>query len=55
MIKEITVTSYPHLCLKSLKNKPIRTVVDLFAGTKAVGYGAFPFGRWELMQKVSLP
>ena len=37
------------------KNKPIRTVVDLFAGTEAVGYGAFPFVRWEEMQKVSLP
>lgn len=38
-----------------IKNKQIRTVVDLFARTKAVGYGAFPFGRWEKMQKVSLP
>ena len=38
-----------------IKNKPIRTVVDQFAGTEAVGYGAFPFGRWEEMQKVSLP
>ena len=38
-----------------IKNKPIRTVVDLFVGTEAVCYGAFPFGRWEEMQKVSLP
>ena len=44
-----------HGALKDFKNKPIRTVVDLFAGTEAVGYGAFPFGRWEEMQKVSLP
>ena len=43
------------ICDPIIKNKPIRTVVDLFAGTEAVGYGAFPFGRWEEMQKVSLP
>ena len=44
-----------HICDPIIKNKQIRTVVDLFAGTEAVGYGAFPFGRWEEMQKVSLP
>ena len=44
-----------HICDPIIKNKPIRTVVDLFAGTEAVGYGAFPFGRWEEKQKVSLP
>ena len=36
-----------HICDPIIKNKPIRTVVDLFARTEAVGYGAFPFGQWE--------
>ena len=31
-----------HICDPIIKNKPIRTVVDLFAGTKAVGYGPSP-------------
>ena len=44
-----------HICDPIIKTKPIRNIVDLFAGTEAVGYGAFPFGRWEEMQKVSLP
>ena len=31
-----------HICDPIIKNKPIRTVVDLFAGTDAVGYGPSP-------------
>ena len=44
-----------HICDPIIKNKPIITVVDPFAGTEAVGYGAFPFGRWKEKQQVSLP
>ena len=44
-----------HICDPIIKTKTIRNIVDLFAGTEAVGYGAFPFVGWEEMQKVSLP